>query len=168
MRHPGSVGAALKNGPQCNDLSHESLSLKLSTAPAAASNMIRPAIAFLAVVFATASAAAETGRRAMLQQVVDVIGSPPPTDRSASSPQPGNYGGTAAGQPQPQPGWQPAPPAPAPAAPGIQPPAPLSTCNAGACWDSQGNRYNATGDGSRFLDSNGRLCIASGRFITCN
>lgn len=56
-----------------------------------------------------------------------------------------------------------------PAAPrAAPPPAPLSSCNAGGCWDSQGNRYNGTGDGSRFISPEGRLCQTNGKFIHCN
>jgi hypothetical protein len=56
-----------------------------------------------------------------------------------------------------------------PAAPRAAPlPAPLSSCNAGGCWDSQGNRYNGTGDGSRFVSPEGRLCQTHGQFIHCN
>lgn len=47
-------------------------------------------------------------------------------------------------------------------------PAPLGRCDAGGCWDSQGNRYNGTGDGARFLDREGRLCQTQGKFIHCN
>lgn len=54
-----------------------------------------------------------------------------------------------------------------PAAPGAAP-APLGGCNAGGCWDSQGNRYNSTGDGSRFVSPEGRMCEKSGQFIRCN
>jgi hypothetical protein len=59
-------------------------------------------------------------------------------------------------------GWQPAGPQ------AVSPPAPLSNCNAGGCWDSQGRRYNATGDGLRFINPEGRLCEANGKFIHCN
>ena len=53
------------------------------------------------------------------------------------------------------------PPAPAPA--------PLSNCNAGGCWDSQGNRYDSTGgNGSRLISPDGRLCQTRGQFIHCN
>ncbi|MDM0025474.1 hypothetical protein [Variovorax saccharolyticus] len=58
------------------------------------------------------------------------------------------------------PAWQ-------PTAPGAAP-APLGSCNAGGCWDSQGNRYNSTGDGSRFISPQGRPCQVNGQFIQCN
>jgi len=48
------------------------------------------------------------------------------------------------------------------------PPVPLSNCNAGGCWDSQGNRYNGTGDGARYVSPEGRLCQTHGKFIHCN
>jgi len=57
---------------------------------------------------------------------------------------------------------QPALPRPAPS------PVPLSNCNAGGCWDSQGNLYNSTGDGSRFVSPGGKLCQTNGKFIYCN
>ena len=47
-------------------------------------------------------------------------------------------------------------------------PVPLSNCNGGGCWDSQGNLYNSTGDGSRFVSPEGKLCQANGKFIYCN
>jgi hypothetical protein len=56
--------------------------------------------------------------------------------------------------------WQPTAPRAAPA--------PLSNCNAGGCWDSQGNRYNGTGDGSRLVSPEGRQCQTQGQFIHCN
>jgi len=59
------------------------------------------------------------------------------------------------------------PPAPTQAAPS-PPPAPLGSCNAGGCWDSQGRRYDGTGDGSRYISPEGRLCQAHGKFIHCN
>ncbi|MDM0111339.1 hypothetical protein QTI66_04215 [Variovorax sp. J22R133] len=56
-----------------------------------------------------------------------------------------------------------------PAAPRTAPlPTPLGNCNAGGCWDSQGNRYNSTGDGSRYVSPEGRLCQTNGNFIHCN
>ena len=58
--------------------------------------------------------------------------------------------------------WQPAAPRAAP------PPAPLSNCDAGGCWDSQGNRYNNTGDGARLISPEGRPCQTNGKFIHCN
>lgn len=57
---------------------------------------------------------------------------------------------------------QPALPPPAPS------PAPLSNCNGSGCWDSQGNLYNSTGDGSRFVSPQGKLCQANGKFMYCN
>ena len=47
-------------------------------------------------------------------------------------------------------------------------PVPLSNCNGGGCWDSQGNLYNSTGDGSRFVSPEGKLCQTNGKFIYCN
>jgi hypothetical protein len=57
-----------------------------------------------------------------------------------------------------------------PAAPprAAAPPTPLGTCNAGGCWDSQGQRYNSTGDGSRFIGPDGRMCQANGQFMHCH
>lgn len=57
---------------------------------------------------------------------------------------------------------QPALPRPSPA------PVPLSNCNGGGCWDSEGNLYNSTGDGSRFVSPAGKLCQTNGKFIYCN
>lgn len=48
------------------------------------------------------------------------------------------------------------------------PPVPMGTCNAGGCWDSQGNRYNSTGEGSRLVSPEGRPCQSVGKFIHCN
>ena len=62
----------------------------------------------------------------------------------------------------------PATPPAAPRAASPPPPAPLSGCNAGGCWDSQGRQYNGTGDGSRYLSPEGRLCQTHGKFIHCN
>lgn len=56
----------------------------------------------------------------------------------------------------------PAIPQPAPS------PVPLGNCTAGGCWDSQGKLYNSTGDGSRFISPEGRLCQTNGKFIQCN
>jgi hypothetical protein len=75
------------------------------------------------------------------------------------------YDGGAADRQRAREQEQATPPAAPRAAP---PPAPLSSCNAGGCWDSQGNRYNGTGDGSRFISPEGRLCQAHGKFIHCN
>lgn len=54
------------------------------------------------------------------------------------------------------------------AAKAAQPPAMLTNCNAGGCWDIQGNRYNSTGNGSRLVKSEGRTCQANGKFVSCN
>jgi len=94
---------------------------------------------------------------------VDVIGSPRPASPATPS-QAGSYGG---GPPASPKAPQPARPAGAPGA-GAQPPALLGNCNAGGCWDGQGNRYNPTGDGARYLNKDGRLCTATGKYITCN
>lgn len=127
--------------------------------------MIRP-IVFLAVALAFTGAAAQrevTENRSALQRTVDVVGG----SRSANpsgSPQPGYYGGEPADQRYAREQEQARQAASGRATPS---PALLSNCNAGGCWDSQGNRYNSTGDGSRFINSEGRLCQAHGKFINC-
>lgn len=66
---------------------------------------------------------------------------------------------------------EPVPPATAPprVAPPPPAPAPVGNCNAGGCWDSQGNRYDsAGGNGSRLISPDGRLCQTRGQFIHCN
>lgn len=47
-------------------------------------------------------------------------------------------------------------------------PAHLTNCNASGCWDGTGNRYKRTGDGSKFLRSDGKLCRSNGNSLTCN
>jgi len=81
--------------------------------------------------------------------------------------QPVQIGPSHGGAPVPQ---APAPVEPAqPSAPRTAPaPVPLGNCNAGGCWDSQGNRYNATGDGARVMSPEGKLCRVDGTFINCN
>lgn len=116
----------------------------------------------LAIALAAAAANAQTVSQPTLRKVVDVIGSPRPGGPMSPN-QPG-YGGNPSGQPPP--GLPPA--AQPPGATDNRQPMPLANCNAGGCWDSQGNRYNATGDRSRFINGEGRLCNASGKFITCN
>lgn len=47
-------------------------------------------------------------------------------------------------------------------------PTSMTNCNAGGCWDNAGNRYNRTGDGSRFVRSDGKFCTTNGNFVNCN
>lgn len=45
----------------------------------------------------------------------------------------------------------------------------LSNCTASGCSDGAGNRYNRTGDGSKFWRSDGKFCTSSGSsWVTCN
>jgi len=124
--------------------------------------VIRP-IVLLFAAFAAGSAVATMPSDPPLLRVVDVIGSPPATN-PAATPQAG-YTGPPARRPAPGKSTQLTPPTSAVSPPQ---PAPLGSCDGGGCWDSGGNRYNSTGDGSRFLDKNGKLCTASGKFMTCN
>jgi hypothetical protein len=121
--------------------------------------MIRPFLSLAAALAVTGAAA-----QAVPRQTVDVIGGSRPPD-PAWSPQRGYYGGGPADQQYAREQEQ---ARQAAASRGVQAPALLSNCNAGGCWDNQGNRYNNTGDGTRFLNKDGRLCTASGKFITCN
>jgi len=43
----------------------------------------------------------------------------------------------------------------------------LTNCNANGCWDSQGNRYKRTGDGSRLTGADGRTCKDDGVRVIC-
>ena len=49
----------------------------------------------------------------------------------------------------------------------VIPPVPslLTTCDAGGCWDSLGNRYNGTG--TTLVGPTGKLCIRIGDRIEC-
>ena len=119
--------------------------------------MIRPPLVFLAVALAVNGAVAQVpmaGAGGGSPVKVEPVQIGPPSD-----------GGRPVDRQRAQeqaPSTQPAAPRTAP------PPAPLSNCNAGGCWDSQGNRYNDTGDGSRFISPQGRLCQTNGKFIHCN
>ncbi|MBS0344509.1 MAG: hypothetical protein JSS56_28735, partial [Proteobacteria bacterium] len=82
---------------------------------------------------------------------------------------PANDGGRAAELQRAPDRAQAAPPAAAPRTPPPPAPATLGNCNAGGCWDSQGNRYDsAGGNGSRLISPDGRLCQTRGQFIHCN
>ena len=44
----------------------------------------------------------------------------------------------------------------------------ITRCNDSNCWDSQGNRYKAKGDGERFSRGDGRMCRSNGARMVCN
>lgn len=43
----------------------------------------------------------------------------------------------------------------------------LTNCNGSGCWDSSGNRYNRTGDGSKLIGPSGRVCREMGDRFQC-
>lgn len=43
----------------------------------------------------------------------------------------------------------------------------LTNCNASGCWDGLGNRYNRTGDGSKLVGPDGRMCRHRGGNVQC-
>lgn len=49
-----------------------------------------------------------------------------------------------------------------------QGPIQLTNCDGSGCWDTRGNRYNATGDGSKFFRNDGKFCRSDGIRIICN
>lgn len=46
-------------------------------------------------------------------------------------------------------------------------PFPVTTCDAGGCWNANGSRYQG-GTGNIYLDSNGRLCQRNGAWTQCS
>jgi hypothetical protein len=60
---------------------------------------------------------------------------------------------------------QPPPPAPQSAVPPTAP-SPVTTCDAGGCWNSGASRYNG-GAGGTYLDNSGRLCQRQGAWMQC-
>src|ERR1700737_548192 len=46
-------------------------------------------------------------------------------------------------------------------------PFPVTTCDAGGCWNANGNRYQG-GAGNIYLDSNGRICQRNGAWMQCS
>ncbi|MGC3987582.1 MAG: hypothetical protein QM777_24265 [Pseudorhodoferax sp.] len=58
-----------------------------------------------------------------------------------------------------------APPAPATAAPPPAQPPQAARCDAGGCWDSQGQRLNRAG--SQLVNPQGRLCTQQGTVLNC-
>ena len=56
--------------------------------------------------------------------------------------------------------------APAPALPGVpSAPVPITSCDAGGCWDSHGQRYN--GSGSILYNPAGKTCVRTADWIEC-
>ncbi|HJW26694.1 MAG TPA: hypothetical protein VJ576_17485 [Rhodocyclaceae bacterium] len=64
----------------------------------------------------------------------------------------------------------PALPRPAPVPPPARPepvtPAPITSCDAGGCWDASGRRYN--GSGSTMIRGDGKVCQQIGNVMQCN
>jgi hypothetical protein len=61
-------------------------------------------------------------------------------------------------------------PAPFPVPPSpVKPeaPFPVTTCDAGGCWNANGSRYQG-GAGNTYLDSNGKLCQRNGAWMQCS
>jgi hypothetical protein len=58
-----------------------------------------------------------------------------------------------------------APAAPATTAPPRPQPPQVARCDAGGCWDSQGQRLNRTG--SQLVDPQGQLCTQQGTVLSC-
>src|SRR4051812_31543264 len=47
-----------------------------------------------------------------------------------------------------------------------QAPAPVTTCDPGGCWNTNGSRYNG-GAANTYLDGNGKLCQRNGGWMQC-
>jgi len=67
-------------------------------------------------------------------------------------------------EPMPRPPAAPPAASPAPAAPSR--PRPLTVCDSGGCWNTDGSRYNG-GTGNSFIDRGGRLCQRNGAWMQC-
>lgn len=46
-------------------------------------------------------------------------------------------------------------------------PALMTSCDAGGCWDTRGNRYNSSAGGN-FIRQDGRPCTKTGSLLNCN
>jgi hypothetical protein len=63
----------------------------------------------------------------------------------------------------------PTPPLPLQSAPVTQaPPAVVSSCNLGLCFDTGGNLYSGGGSGRFYLNNSGRTCTRTGMWMQCN
>jgi hypothetical protein len=63
----------------------------------------------------------------------------------------------------------PTPPLPLQSAPVTQaPPALVSNCNLGLCFDTGGNLYSGGGSGRFYLNNSGRTCTRTGMWMQCN
>lgn len=100
-------------------------------------------------------AAREQVARACLRAAAD----PPRPARAASPQQVVPPIGTQPLRPPPSPAL---PPATAPAAPQ---PAQVQRCDAGGCWDAQGQRLNRAGN--HLVDPQGRMCTQQGSVLSC-
>lgn len=60
---------------------------------------------------------------------------------------------------------RPAAPLPATAAPALPQPPQVARCDAGGCWDGNGQRLNRTG--SHLVNPQGKLCTQQGTVLSC-